>query len=122
MPMDEREWLACEEPALMFGRLQADGVARSKEGRRKLRLFAGACCRHFWGLLRNKRSRQTVLILEQFADDGVGAKQRENAHDEAKRAHEETYQSHLSTPHGAWCNWMARCEAAKMVVRALASS
>jgi hypothetical protein len=36
--------------------------------RRKLRLFACACCRHYWDLVQSDDSRAAVTIAERFAD------------------------------------------------------
>jgi hypothetical protein len=60
----EAELLACSDPEAMLKFLRTSGRA----SKRKLRLFACACCRSFWPLLRHKRSRKAIEIAEQYAD------------------------------------------------------
>ena len=60
--MIEAEWLACTDPKPMLV------LVRGKVSERKLRLFAAACCRNIWDLLRDKRCRQAVEVAERFAD------------------------------------------------------
>src|SRR5579884_3549673 len=43
-------------------------VARTKAGRRKLRLLACAACRLMWELLPDERQRRAVEVSERFAD------------------------------------------------------
>jgi hypothetical protein len=62
--MTESEWLACTEPEKMLEFLKA------KASERKLRLFACACCRRIWHLLRVGESRRVVEMGEQYADEG----------------------------------------------------
>jgi hypothetical protein len=57
----EAEWLACSSPGQM---LAANRVWTA----RKLRLFACACVRLVWPLVRHERSRRVVEAAEQFAD------------------------------------------------------
>ncbi len=67
--MTEAEWLACTDPHPMLEFLR-DGASE-----RKLRLFAVACCRRIWSLLRRKALRMAVEVSEQRADGLVSAGQ-----------------------------------------------
>jgi hypothetical protein len=60
--MFEAKWLACNDPVQMVQ------YVLGKTGDRKLRLFACACVRRVWGLLRDERSRAAVHVAERFAD------------------------------------------------------
>src|SRR5829696_4389915 len=72
--MTEAEWLACAAPSLMLRHVRrVDNAARSKVGRRKLRLFGCACCRRVWDVLTPERSRRAVVVAELFAEGLVGA-------------------------------------------------
>src|SRR5688572_30514162 len=59
--MTETEWLLCEDPEPMLEFL-GEGASR-----RKLRLFAVACCRRAWDQL-GATSREAVDIAERYAD------------------------------------------------------
>jgi hypothetical protein len=68
--MTEAEWLACVHPSALLAHLRGSTpLARTKAGRRKLRLFACACCRRIWEALTDDRSRAAVEAAEAFADD-----------------------------------------------------
>jgi hypothetical protein len=60
--MTEQDWRKCAEPERMLKSL------RGAVNGRKLRLFAVACCRRVWHLLREERSRRAVDVAERHAD------------------------------------------------------
>jgi hypothetical protein len=59
--MTETEWLEYEHPNGMHHFV-------GNKPKRKLRLFACACCRRIWHLLTDERCRRAVEIAEQYAD------------------------------------------------------
>jgi hypothetical protein len=67
--MTEAEWNACTDPGPMLQFL------RGRVSRRKLRLFAVACCRRIWHLLADERSRHAVTTSEGHADGLVRRKE-----------------------------------------------
>src|SRR5262245_35548280 len=60
--MTEQEWLACADPERMLAFLGP------RLSRRKLRLFAAACCRRGGGLAHDRRSRLAGELAERRAD------------------------------------------------------
>jgi hypothetical protein len=60
--MNEAEWLACTDTALMLEYL------RGKAPGHKLRLFAVACCRAVWPMLTDRRSREAVEAAERSCE------------------------------------------------------
>jgi hypothetical protein len=69
--MTEAEWFECREPQKMLDWLQSSGRASD----RRLRLFAVACCRRLWHILKRRKSREAVEIAEQYAEGKVGDKE-----------------------------------------------
>ena len=63
--MTEQDWLTCADPERML-----DLVGTGDE--RRLKLLAAACCRRVWSLLLFDASRQSVEVVERFADDLEG--------------------------------------------------
>jgi hypothetical protein len=78
--MTEAEWLACASPGTMLQYLcDRRGAARRKNGRRKLRLLACACCRRVWHKLTEERDRHIVLVAEDLADGLASAEEVDSA-------------------------------------------
>jgi hypothetical protein len=72
-PMTEAEWLAdCYTLPMYLTFLQDDGITQGAWGRRKLRLFACACCRRVWDLLPGGVCQQAVVVSERDADGRAG--------------------------------------------------
>lgn len=67
--MTESEWRTSIDPEAMLSHV----LPWASE--RKLRLFACACCRHIWGLLRAERARHAVETSERYADGAASLKQ-----------------------------------------------
>jgi hypothetical protein len=78
--MTEQEWLQATDPDLMLEYL------RGKASKRKLRLFAVACCRRVWPLLDDKRSRRAVEVVEHYADGLASTQDLKEAHEAAGQA------------------------------------
>jgi hypothetical protein len=111
--MTEEELLHCPEPELMLDML------RRNVSDRRLRLFAVACCRRIWHLVRDERSRRAVDVAEAFADDTATDEQLLTAAESAGRAVREAFVlTGESSYHPAWSRptheyaHFAACEAA----------
>jgi len=74
----EREWLNCTDPQAMLVLL------KRRASKRKLRLFAVACCRRIWPLILHKRSQAAILVAERFADAQATSAELRAAESEAK--------------------------------------
>src|SRR4051812_22010942 len=74
--MDEKEWLTCNGPKKMFQ------FIKPRASKRKLRLLACGCCRHFWHLYTDKRSRRAVEVAERYAD-GLATEEETNSAEDA---------------------------------------
>ncbi len=81
--MTEEGWRRTTNPAAMIG------FVGEAPGARKLRLFACACCRAFWHLLTDPRSRAAVDVAEQFADGLCGGEELFSTGQAATRAADE---------------------------------
>jgi len=77
--MTEAEWLAHSYPKEMLRYLNG------RPSKRKLRLFASACCRRIWHLLTDHRSRAVVEVVERYAD-GLASREELEATAAANRA------------------------------------
>jgi hypothetical protein len=68
--MTEEEWLnELSHSQGMLGYLRTtSNVARTKAGKRKLRLFACGCCRIIWEHFHDSRLRDVVDVAERFAE------------------------------------------------------
>jgi hypothetical protein len=60
---------------------------RGKASDRKLRLFACACCRDIWGLLRQDIARECVALAQRHADDRAGRDGLRKARSKVSRAY-----------------------------------
>src|SRR5260221_32292 len=68
-PLTEAEWLADTDAySLLHYLRQHQRISKVVGGRRRLRLFACACCRQIWHLITHQYSRDAVTVSERFAD------------------------------------------------------
>jgi hypothetical protein len=68
--MTEAQWLKGNKPAAMLMFLQEEMAGRA-DARRKVRLWAAACCRLIWHLFENPKSRKLIETSERYADGEV---------------------------------------------------
>ena len=86
--MDSAAWGKCEDARLMLDwwvnrQASAERPIYPSRDKRKLRLFAAACCRQAWHLLADGRSRAAVEVAERYADGEATERERFRAWDEA---------------------------------------
>src|SRR5262249_32193196 len=107
--MTETEWLSTTDLQAMLD------FASDKASHRKFRLFACACVRRSWALLADERSRQAVVIAEQFADGLVGKEAMNLAAAEARAAAEAQAAEQAAKPplRGSGINLAAAAKAAE---------
>src|SRR5262245_49584362 len=84
----ESEWLACTDPVVMLEFL------RGKISDCKLRLFACACCRALFPLIRDEHSRRAVKTAERYADGEVSSEKLRFAWRSARRSARTSRRSH----------------------------
>jgi hypothetical protein len=78
--MNEAEWLACTDSALMLDYL------RGKATGGQLRRFAAACCRAVWPMLTDSRSRAAVVAAERYCERAAAEADLAAAREAAKAA------------------------------------
>ena len=71
--MTESEWQECQDTEKLLEYLS------DRTSERKYRLFACACCRSIWNLLRDERGKSTLTVAERYADDWATADEVESA-------------------------------------------
>jgi hypothetical protein len=105
--MTEAEWLGLTDPATLLLYM------RGQSSDRKLRLFACACCRRVWHLLKDVRSQQAIEATEQFADGRISAQELADAEAGAWDAVNDLLDRMLRTDRAARPRIRAAVEAAK---------
>jgi hypothetical protein len=120
--MTEADWDRSTEPQKMLKAVRAGGRA----SKRKLRLFACACCRRIWHLLPDERSRRAVEVAERYADGRVKLQELLVAEQEARAAAHaiyavtgDNYAALAATEAAAYTAPRAGCEAASFAESAL---
>jgi hypothetical protein len=82
--MTEDEWLTgTHNSQAMVWSLRGTAVTRTKAGKRKLRLFACACCRLTWDLITDPLLRQVVEIAERCAEGQASKDELQQAYESA---------------------------------------
>jgi hypothetical protein len=82
--VDEAKWLKSRDPRLLYAHARRVALPVYKSGRRRLRLYACACCRRVWHLLAEE-GRTAVEVAERFADDRATLAELRQAHAAARR-------------------------------------
>jgi hypothetical protein len=97
--MTEKEWLASTDPMAMLK------TASCRFQRRKLRLFAVACCRRISPLHSDERSKRAIDIAERYAEGDASDADLRAAEEEAQAAHRHAFERFGKT--GACLEWAA---------------
>jgi hypothetical protein len=99
--VNEVDWLTGTDPAAMLAHLEG------KASERKARLFACACVRRYWGVLRYPTQRNAVETAERFADELAGdddlREARERAEEEQAAYGAPMYEEFVYTAAAACC-------------------
>jgi hypothetical protein len=80
--MTEAEWLSVRHHSQAMVLVMRG--TRTRAGKRKLRLFACACCRLAWEFLLDPRLRRAVEVAEEFAEGTAGKPELEAAEESAR--------------------------------------
>jgi hypothetical protein len=81
--LTEEQWRQCEEPYVLLRHLEQHcRITKVPGGRRRLRLYACACCRRAWHLL-GAAERGIVEVAERAADGKATRQELADAEDEA---------------------------------------
>jgi hypothetical protein len=121
--MTEKDWQASTDHNALLAHLAKHcGVTRSREGRRKLRLFGCACVRRVWRRLTDQRSREAVEVAERYVDGLARPAELKQAAQAARAAADAASaaagQDSTKTPAGArrsaaWAAWRVTLPAAR---------
>ncbi len=104
-PISEEQWLSAEEPNAPLSYLEQHRViTRVPGGRRRLALFACACCRLVWDLFDDEASRRAVEVSERAAEGQASRQELAAAEEEAEAvwrgADEHRHRAHRENPTG----------------------
>jgi hypothetical protein len=126
--MTESEWFSCTNPHDMLAFLREDqpsrfasvlarfGLGKRRASKRKLVLFACACCRRLWPLLADECCRQAIESTELFTEGLIGKKALQQAVALARAASLKASQPRIVA--GGWLA-AAQAQAAETVTRSL---
>jgi hypothetical protein len=113
--MTESEWLACADPEPMLKFLEGRASAR------KRRLFAAACVRRVWRLLRDRLSCNAVEVGERFVDGLADERDIEGARKMDWRPHGRErgvfYAAITAADYIAWGRWNGSADDAVYAIR-----